>query len=130
MDQNNQQENLKGASQLVDFIHHLKCAHEYMQSFKRDRPGTRAEKLAHNYGWRIEWIYNDMMTNPTFPPEVREGIRKEWNSDTFTMPAIMQKVAILNPQQRDAIENVLDTIIRGESLQIDIHEGNSHDANA
>ena len=121
---------MNAASQLVDFIHHLKCAYEYMESFRRDLPGTRAEQLAKNYAWRLEWIYKDIMSNPTFPEPVRQGLRKEWNSDTWTISAITEKVAQLLPEQREAVENVIDTIIKGESLKIEIHERDSHDANA
>ena len=107
---------MRGVGQLVDFIHHLKCAYEYMDSFRRDRPGTRAERLAKDYAWRLEWIYKDLVTKPDFPQEVRDGLRNEWQVDTFATSAIVEKLALLRDDQRQYIENIIDMISKGEQI--------------
>ncbi len=59
-----------------------------------------------------------MISNPNFTEEVREGIRKEWNSDTFVLPAISEKLGLLNPDQRAVVEDLIDLILKGDNIQI------------
>jgi hypothetical protein len=59
-----------------------------------------------------------LITNPNFTEEVREGIRKEWNSDTFVLPAISEKLGLLNPDQRSVVEDLIDLILKGDNIQI------------
>src|SRR5690606_38316879 len=94
--------------------HHLKIAQEHMEDFMRDNSGSKGEKLFSKYSARIAWILTDMITHPFLPGEVREGIKREVNSDLFTVTAIHEKVALLNPVQRDLIEQALDQILNGE----------------
>lgn len=119
---------MKGTSQLVDAIHHLKCAYEYMTGFIRDRPGTNAERIGKNYSSRIEWIFKDLVSNPNFPEPVRYGIRKEWESDSFAIQAITEKISLLLPEQRESIENIVDEILAGRTIKIYKNEGDSDDA--
>lgn len=113
---------MKGVSQLIDFVHHLKCAYEYMHGFRRDRPGTNAERIGGKYAAKIEWIYRDLISTPMFPEEIRAGLRLEWESDSFAIDAIVEKVALLTPEQRDAVENLIDCIHKGQKLKIEIDE--------
>ena len=121
---------MNGASQLIDFVRHLKCAYEYMHGFTRDRPGTNAERLGKLYAGKIEWIFKDLISNPLFPEQIRFGLRKEWESDSFTIDAVVEKIALLLPDQRESIETILDCIIKGEKIKILTDEGNSNDADA
>lgn len=121
---------MKGVSQLIDYVHHLRCAYEYMQGFRRDKPGTNAERIGTKYAEKVEWLYKDLVTNPIFPEQIRDGLRKEWNSDTFAIDAIRERIALLLPDQRAAIETVIETIIKGEKLEIVINEKNSNDDDA
>jgi hypothetical protein len=70
------------------------------------------------YTSKLEWIYKDLISNPNFTEEVREGIRKEWNSDTFVLPAISEKLGLLNPDQRAVVEDLIDLILKGDNIQI------------
>ena len=111
---------MRGSSQLVDFIHHLRCAYEYMQGFKRDRPGTLVERLATNYAAKIEWMYKDLVTNPAFPIEVRDGLKNEWNVDTFATDAIREKLALLRDDQRLEIEKLIELVLDGQEFTTEI----------
>lgn len=122
---------MKTASQLVDFIHHLRCAYEYMQSFRRDMAGTKAASLGHRYGSRIEWIYRDLASSPLLPDQVRDGIRGEWEVDTFATPAIVEKLALLRDSQRLEIEKIIDMVLDGQeitSITTDVEPNGSTDA--
>jgi hypothetical protein len=115
---------MKGASDLVNGILHIRIAHHFWDSFSRELAGTKGANLMKNYSGRLEWIYNDLMTNPAFPSEVREGFRSEWKSDTFVLTAMADKLPLLTPEQRLIIEQLVDAIIAGEEIQI-VHEDDS-----
>lgn len=106
-------------SNVVSTIQHLKLAYEYMEDFERQNPNTIGQRLFKRYRNTIERIVMDFYTNPSFSNEVREGVKSEWNSDVFTLPAIMDKVSLLNPQQREALEFVIDQLLRGEQLIVE-----------
>jgi len=111
---------MRGEADFVAGIQNLRRAYDYWQSFIRDRPGTRGDKLFSQYCKKMEWIVQDLASNPLFPDIVRDNIRKEWNADQFTHPAIVDKIALLSPEQRIIIESVIDTILKGETLQLEI----------
>lgn len=111
-------------SDLVQAIHNLKIAYEHLDSFRRDHKNSRADNLFKTYQSKIEWIVNDFITIPYLPEEVRAGIKKEWQSDIFTIPAILEKISLLNPEQREGVEGVIDCILKGEQLKVEINTGN------
>lgn len=104
-----------------------------MQGFKRDRPGTLVERLATNYAAKIEWMYKDLVTNPAFPIEVREGLKNEWNVDTFATDAIREKLALLRDDQRLEIERLIELVLDGQeitSITTDVEPNGKTDATA
>jgi hypothetical protein len=102
-------------------------AQEQFEDFCRQFPDSKGEKLFKVYVGKINWIFNDIITNPFLTEEVRSGIKIEINSDIFAIPAIHEKVALLTPEQRDMIELTLDAMINGEEVKIvdikDINDG-------
>jgi hypothetical protein len=109
---------MKG-SNIISSIHHLKMSHEHLEDFRREHPFTKGAMLFAQYQKRMEWIYKDMITHPFLTPLVRDGIKREWNSDTFATTAIAEKVALLTPEQRDAIEALIDQMLKGETIQVE-----------
>jgi hypothetical protein len=95
-------------SNIISAIHKLKEAKEHFQDFQREHPNSKGEKLAGKYVSKIDWIYTDLVTFPLFPAPVIEGVRKEWQSDSFQISAIAEKAALLMPEQRELIEGVID----------------------
>ena len=111
---------MKGESDIVSGLQALKRAHDHWDSFVREKPGSLAERMFKAYIAKINWIVFDFLSCPHFPDAVRNGIRKEWYADPFMTPAISDKVALLAPDQRDAVENVIDLLLSGEKLEIEI----------
>jgi hypothetical protein len=109
---------MKGASDLVSGLLHVRLATHYWDSFRRELSGSRGENLLKGYNNRLIWIYKDLISHPAFTEEVRQGIRNEWNSDTFVVPAIMDKMALLTPEQRTTVEDLIDIILKGDELKI------------
>lgn len=106
-------------SNTVSAIHHLKLAHEHFSDFQRQHKGTKGAKIFENYKGRIEYIYRDLITHRFFTPETIEGIKQEWNSDVFALPAIADKVSLLTPEQRDGVEQLIDALLSGEQIIVE-----------
>lgn len=87
-----------------------------MQSFISDNPGTKGAGLFKMYKNRIDWIFYDLFTNPHFSEQVRQGIKNEVNSDVWAIDAIVEKIALLKPEQRELLEDVIDKVIKGDEL--------------
>jgi hypothetical protein len=111
---------MKGASNLVSGIHCLKQAYDHFISFILEHPGTKGSKMLEGYNKRIKWIFTDISTNPLLPESVREGIKNEWNGDVFSVPAISEKVALLNPDQRELVETLIDGLLEGKEVRFGV----------
>ena len=107
-------------SSVVSFIHHLKLADEYAKDFVRSAPNTRGAVIFDNYSKRIAWIFRDVITYPHFGDEVREGMRNEIASDAFSYDSLTEKLALMNPEQREMLEGLLTDILKGKTVEINI----------
>lgn len=97
----------------------MRIAYEHMQDFIRSNPGSKGAKLFEGYCKRLEWIYKDLNTHPFLSDEVRAGINREWNSDCYATDAIKEKVALLDPEQRELVEVMVDAMLNGEEIKIE-----------
>lgn len=109
---------MKGGSDIISGIHCIKQAHEHFKSFTREHPGTKGAKLMDGYCNRLAWFPNDLITHPALPESVREGIKQEWNSDVFALPALFEKIPLLNPEQRELVEKMVDAMLQGEEITV------------
>ena len=110
-------------SNVVSSVHHLKMAREHFEDFRREFPEAMGSKLFKTYIDRINWIFKDLLAYPHLTQAVRDGFKAEIESDVFAIPAISEKVALLNPQQRDMIEATIDAMLSGVEIKIsDISE--------
>jgi hypothetical protein len=111
------------SANIIGAIQNLKMAQEQFQDFCRQFPNNQGERLFKIYVSKIDWIFKDIITHPFLTDEVRLGIKKEIESDVFAVPAILEKIALLKPEQREIIEDVIDAYISGETIKIvDINE--------
>jgi hypothetical protein len=114
---------INNGANIINAIQNLKMAQEQFEDFCRQYPNSQGSRLFKKYSDKISWIFSDLISNPFLTNEVRIGIKTEIESDVFAVPAIIEKVALLTPQQRDMIESTLDAILSGEEVQIvDINE--------
>jgi hypothetical protein len=95
-------------------------ADEHLRSLMRDNPGTKPVSLFNNYSMKINWILRDLYTNPFLPQIVRDGIKRETESDVFAVPAIQEKISLLNPDQREAVEEMIEIILKGETITVEL----------
>ena len=115
---------MKGS--VMSAVHHLRTAIEYMDDFVRESnkkgAGSRGAAMFGEYSRKMRWIITDMMTYPHFCQEVRDGFRNELQSDVFAYQSIIQKCALLEPMQREMLDDVLDRILAGETIEIQLKE--------
>lgn len=117
---------IKRGANIINAIQNLKMAQEQFDDFCRQYPSSQGEKLFRSYSKKISWIFSDIITHPFLNNDIREGIKNEIQSDVFAVPAIIEMVALLNPDQRELIESTLEAMLAGEEVKIvDIKEINN-----
>lgn len=105
-------------SNVILAVQSLRMAEEFMQDFVREFPNSRGAHIFKGYSKRVNWILTDIITYPFFGDEVRQGMRDELKSDVMALPAIFEKIPLLNPEQRDALESLVDGILGGETFEV------------
>ena len=105
-------------SNIISAIHHLRIAKEHWQDLQREQRNTIGEKLGKRYEVKIDWIYTDFISCTAFTDAIREGCRKEWNSDVFAVPAINDKISLLAPNKRELVESIIDAMLEGEEITL------------
>lgn len=121
---------MKGAIDLIAALDHLKQAYEHLGSLGRESgEDSKGLNLANKYGKRIKWIYDDVINVPCLPKEVTDGIKLEWNCDVFAPDAINEKILQLNPDQRDHLEAILDIMLTGEGIDVELREPELNEVN-
>ena len=110
--------NTKRGANIINAIQNLRMAQDQFEDFCRQYPNSKGERVFKDYSKRISWMFKDLLTHPFITEEVREGIKKEIDSDVWGVSAIIEKVALLTPEYRDLIEEMIDGIIRGEEIKI------------
>ena len=110
---------MKGGSNIISGTHSIKQAFDHFESFQREYPGTKGARLFKGYNEKLEWVFKDLLRHPFLTESVREGIKAEWNSDVFAVPAIIDKVALLTPEQREFIEVTIDAMLEGEEIIVE-----------
>lgn len=111
-------------STIIQGIHYLKIALECFEDFKRQYPKGVGVKMVNNYSSKINWILNDLLTCNQLPEKIRTDIRNEINSDVLAIPEIMDKISMLKPIAREAVEDLLDSLLSGAELTVETHKNN------
>lgn len=110
--------NIKKGANIINAIQNLKMAQEQFEDFCREYPNSQGSKLFNSYSKKISWIFADIITHPFLSEEIRGGIRSEINSDVFAVPAILELIALLTPEQREIVEDLIEAYISGETVKI------------
>jgi hypothetical protein len=111
---------MKGGANIVCGVHSIRRAYEQFESFQREYPNTKGANMFKRYNDKLEWIVRDLISHENFTEEIRNGLKSEWNSDVFVVPAIEEKVSLLKIEQRDSIEYVIDKLLEGNEVEFTI----------
>ncbi len=107
-------------SSVIQSIQHLKQSDEFMNDFIRAAPGTRGATIFKDYSRKLQWILRDILTFPYFDDAVRVGIKAEIESDAFGVAAIHDQIPLLNPEQRQMLEELVQDMLAGKTIEIRI----------
>lgn len=106
------------AQEILKFIHNLNKAKLNLEVFLLGDVNDRAKRKFSQYVKKIDFIITDLKTEPAVSQELREAIDLEYKSDAYCVEAIMEKVLMLTPDERDILENIVDAVIKGEEINI------------
>jgi hypothetical protein len=118
-----------GVSSIVSSMQNIIVAREFCNDFIRSHPESAGAKVFKLYAKKLQWILDDFYTFPYFPQEIRDGIKNEIKSDPFTIPAINEKLALVTPEHREMLEQIIDAILQGEKFTIEINKDQIVEAN-
>lgn len=112
---------IKGQVALVGILQHLTIAESYIDSFYNECDHRASgKKLMALYKSKTTWVIKDLITTPALTQQVRDEIKAEINSDVLVIPALVEKISLLTPESREAVEGLIDSLLKGEKLTIEL----------
>lgn len=99
---------------LAKGIHHINIAKQYFEDVRLGANGD-VKAVFNQYIQKCEWIISNLMDR--LGPENKKSLQDELSSSIF-IEAINDKLIHLNDEQKDFIENLLDSIISGEEIKV------------
>lgn len=106
-------------------FYHLGMAKEYFEDEMRERPTKVSGDVAKKYRNKIDWIINDFITDVRLPKEGQMQFKRELNGDLMFFESISQKSLQLSEEQRRVIETVIDCVLKGEKITVEIDNHNN-----
>jgi flagellin-specific chaperone FliS len=99
---------------LAKGIHHINIAKQYFEDVRLGTTGD-VKAVFNQYIQKCEWIISNLMDR--LGPENKKSLQDELSSSIF-IEAINDKLIHLNDEQKEFIENLLDSIISGEEIKV------------
>jgi len=114
---------MQETSNIVQGFHHLRKAQLNFEVVKSISHTTFKHNVQTTLIDRIELLKNNFITHLSFnfPPLVKDGINKEWQSDVLAVDNIYNLLHLLSPEKRELVETIIEALIKGEEFEI---EGN------
>lgn len=104
---------MKGGSDIVSTIQHLKMADYHLMSFINEHQDSKGARFFQQFRNRINWMFNEIKYHPLLPDVVKQGVEQEINTDeVFAVPAINEKVPLIPPHKRQLVEDFIDKILQ------------------
>lgn len=95
-------------------LNHIKCAKEYFEDLRMSTKGS-VKNIFNNFILKCDWMINNISDRLT--EESREVLKEELK-DTLVFDSINDKLIHLTNEQRMFIEDILDSMIKGEEVKI------------
>lgn len=99
---------------LAKGLHHINIAKAYFEDVRLGTSGP-VKAVFNQYIQKTEWILNDLRDR--LNEESRTVLKKELE-DSIALESIIDKLIHLNTDQRDFIENLLESMRKGEEVKI------------
>ncbi len=101
-------------------FYHLKMAETYFDDEARERPMKLSGDVSKKYNTKLKWIFNDFNTDIRLPKSAQEEFKNELNGDIMFFDSISRKSLELSEKQRAVVENIIDCVLKGEKVIVDI----------
>lgn len=99
---------------LAKALHHISIAQQYFEDVRLGS-SLDVKMIFNQYIQKCQWIISNLKDR--LSSENREILAKELE-DSLSVDAIADKVILLDNKKRAFIEDLLDSIIRGEDVEI------------
>ena len=99
---------------LAKGLHHINIAKAYFEDVRLGTTGA-VKSVFNQYVQKTDWILNDMKDR--LNEESRSILKKELE-DSIALESIIDKLIHLDTKQRDFIENLLESMRKGEEVKI------------
>lgn len=99
---------------LAKGLHHINIAKAYFEDVRIGTTGS-VKSVFNQYVQKTDWILNDMKDR--LNEESRIILKKELE-DSIALESIIDKLIHLDTKQRDFIENLLESMRKGEEVKI------------
>lgn len=100
--------------------YYLKNAQIYFNDVVRQHPNKVAGSVSKKISEKITWMIRDFKTDPRLPPYALDDFAEEFNGDVFFFESISRKCLNLTEVQREVLEGVIDDLIAGVKVTIQI----------
>jgi len=101
--------------------HHLQTAQDCFEDFIRDNDERmRGAIFARRYSAKISWMVQDFKTSPIMDAETQADFIDTLKEDHFFYEEIAAKCIDLMPQHKTIILEIIDRVLQGEKLQIEL----------
>lgn len=117
---------MRGISSLMAAVDYLNLIDLFLLNFQKDNPGTKGYYLFDGYRKKINYILDDLKTNPKIPDSVRQGLKVQSSEDSIAFMSIANQAANLSPKQRELVETFIEGLLKGEIAQFVENEETRH----
>ena len=101
--------------------HHLQTAHDYFEDFIRENDERmRGAIFAKRYSGKIKWMVRDFKTSPIMDNETKADFVDTLSQDHFFYEEIAAKCIDLLPDHKKVILEIIDRVLQGEHLSIEL----------
>ena len=113
----------KDTFSLAKGLHHINIAKQYFEDVRLGCTGD-LKNTFNGYINKCDWILNNIFDK--LGPDTRKVYKTEL-SDSLGLDHIVDQLIMLDNQQRNQIEEIIDTLVKGKKakITIDIEDGKS-----
>ena len=103
---------------LLKAMHHTKIAMEYYEDVATNYQ-TGAKQLLMHYAQKCKWIIDNVRHR--IPQDMLAEIDKDM-TDSLFLDAIEDKIIHFNTEQKDMVEQIIDLMAKGETIEVSYKE--------